>query len=111
MNSMKNKVQLIGNLGTDPEVVNLDSGKKLVKCTLATNDYYTNAKGERLQNTQWHNLVAWNKTADILEKYVVKGQEVAVEGKLTTRTYEDKEGVKRYITEILVHELVMFGKG
>ena len=110
MSSLKNKVQLIGNLGTDPEVISLDSGKLLAKFTLATNDYYNNAKGDKIQDTQWYNIVAWNKTAEIIEKYVSKGNEIALEGKLTNRSYEDKDGVKRYITEIVVSELLMLNK-
>ncbi|MCB0458663.1 MAG: single-stranded DNA-binding protein [Flavobacteriaceae bacterium] len=109
MNALKNKVQLIGNLGNNPEIVALSSGKKLAKFTIATNEVYRNAKGEKVQETQWHNLVAWNKTAEIVEKYLSKGNEVAVEGKLTSRSYEDKEGVKKYITEIVVNELLMLG--
>lgn len=109
MNALKNKVQLIGNLGNNPEIVTLSSGKKLVKFTIATNEVYRNTKGEKVQETQWHNLVAWNKTAEIVEKYLSKGNEVAVEGKLTSRSYEDKEGVKKYITEIVVNELLMLG--
>ena len=80
MNTLKNKVQLIGNLGQEPEVLTLDSGKKLAKFSIATNDYYYNKQGEKIKDTQWHNVVAWGKTADIIEKYIVKGQEVAVEG-------------------------------
>lgn len=109
MNALRNKVQLIGNLGNNPEVIALDSGKKLAKFTIATNEVYRNAKGEKITETQWHHLVAWNKTAEIVEKYLTKGSEVAVEGKLTSRSYEDKEGVKKYITEIVVNELLMLG--
>lgn len=109
MNSLRNKVQLIGNLGNDPEILTLDSGKKLAKFSLATNDSYKNAKGDIIKETQWHHVVAWGKTAEIIEKYLVKGKEVAVEGKLTSRNYEDKEGVKRYITEITCNELLMLG--
>ena len=109
MNSLKNKVQLIGNLGNAPEIVNLESGKKLAKFSIATNDTYKNAQGEKVQDTQWHNLVAWGKTAEIIEKYVVKGSEVAIEGKLTSRTYDDKEGNKRFITEVVVNEVLMLG--
>jgi len=109
MNTLRNKVQLIGNLGKDPEIVNLESGKKLAKFTLATNESYKNAKGEKITDTQWHNIVAWGKTADVIEKYVVKGKEVAVDGKLTTRSWEDKDGIKRYITEIVCNELLMLG--
>jgi len=109
MSTLKNKVQLIGNLGKNPEVITLDSGKKLAKFTIATNESYRNAKGEKVEDTQWHNVIAWNKTAEIAEKYLVKGKEVAIEGKLTSRSYEDKEGVKKYITEIVVNELLMLG--
>ncbi len=109
MNALRNKVQLIGNLGNDPEVISLDSGKKLAKFSIATNESYKNAQGEKVTDTQWHNVIAWNKTAEIVEKYLSKGNEVAVEGKLTSRSYEDKEGVKKYITEIVVNELLMLG--
>ena len=109
MNTLKNKVQLIGNLGQNPEIVNLESDKKLVKFSLATNDTYKNAQGEKVQDTQWHNLVAWGKTAEIIEKYVQKGNEIAVEGKLTSRSYDDKDGNRRFITEIVVNELLMLG--
>ena len=109
MNSLRNRVQLIGNLGTDPEVINLESGRKLAKFPLATNDSYKNAKGDLIKETEWHNIIAWGKTADIVEKFLVKGKEVAVEGKLTSRSYEDKEGVKRYVTEITCNELLMLG--
>ncbi|MBC7535023.1 MAG: single-stranded DNA-binding protein [Ferruginibacter sp.] len=109
MNALRNKVQLIGNLGNAPEVRNTDSGKKLVKFSVATNETYNNAKGEKVKETQWHNLVAWGKIAEIAEKYLQKGSEVAIEGKLITRNYSDKEGNKKYITEILVNDLLMFG--
>lgn len=109
MNTLKNKVQLIGNLGNAPEIVNLESGKKLAKFSIATNETYKNAQGEKVQDTQWHNLVAWGKTAEIIEKFVNKGSEIAIEGKLTTRSYDDKEGVKRYITEVVVSEILMLG--
>ena len=109
MNTLRNKVQLIGNLGNNPEVITLESGKKLAKFSIATNDSYRNASGEKITDTQWHNVIAWNKTAEIVEKYLNKGNEVAVEGKLTSRFYENKEGVKKYITEIVVNELLMLG--
>ena len=109
MNTLRNKVQLIGNLGNDPEIINLESGKTLAKFAIATNESYKNAQGEKVTDTQWHNVIAWNKTAEIVEKYLTKGNEVAVEGKLTSRSYEDKEGVKKYITEIVVNELLMLG--
>ena len=110
MNTLRNKVQLIGNLGNDPEVITLESGKKLAKFAIATNESYKNSNGEKITDTQWHNIVAWGKTADIIEKYVAKGKEVAIEGKLTSRSYETKEGEKRYITEIVCNELLMLGK-
>jgi len=110
MNTLRNKVQLIGNLGNDPEIINLESGKTLAKFSIATNENYTNNKGEKITDTQWHNVVAWGKTAQIIEKYVTKGKEVAIEGKLTSRAYETKEGEKRYITEIVCNELMLLGK-
>ncbi len=110
MNALKNKVQLIGNLGNDPEIIILDSGSKLAKFSMATNETYKNSKGERVTETQWHNVVAWGKTAEIVENYLMKGKEVAVEGKLTSRSYETKDGDKRYITEIQCTELLMLGK-
>ena len=109
MNNLRNKVQLIGHLGQAPEIIAFDGGNKLAKMTLATNETYKNAKGEKHTDTQWHNVVAWGKTADIIEKYLVKGQEVAVEGKLVTKSYLTKEGEKRYRTEIQVSELLMLG--
>ena len=107
---MKNKVQLIGNLGTDPEIINLESGKKLAKIAIATNESYTNDKGEKVTDTQWHNVIAWGKIAEIIEKYLKKGKEVAIEGKLTHRSYEDKHGDKRYATEVVASELLLLGK-
>ena len=109
MNTLRNKVQLIGNLGNNPEIITLDSGKKLAKFSIATNDSYKNAQGEKVTETQWHNVIAWNKTAEIIEKYLEKGKEVAIEGKLTSRSYDDKEGNKRYVTEIVINELLMLG--
>ena len=109
MNNLRNKVQLIGNLGNNPEIVNLDSGKKIAKFSIATNESYKNAQGETIKDTQWHNLVAWGKTADIIEKYLQKGNEVAIEGKLVNRNFDDKDGNKRYVTEVLVNELLMLG--
>ena len=110
MNALRNKVQLIGNLGNDPEIINLESGKKLAKMTIATNDSYKNDSGEKVTDTQWHHVIAWGKTAEIIEKYLTKGKEVAIEGKLTHRSYEDKAGEKRYVTEIVANDLLMIGK-
>ena len=109
MNALVNKVQLIGNLGKEPEVKTLESGKKMARFSVATNESYRNAKGEKVTETQWHNLVAWGKLAEIVEKYLVKGKEVAIEGKLINRSYNDKDGNKKYITEIQVNELRMLG--
>src|SRR5690554_2009050 len=109
MSRLRNKVQLIGNLGKDPEIITLESGRKLAKFSLATNESYKNQKGERVTETQWHNIVAWGKTAEIIESYLTKGKEVAIEGKLTSRSWDDKEGQKRYITEVVCNELVMLG--
>lgn len=109
MSTLRNKVQLIGNLGNDPEIITLESGKKLAKFSLATNESYKDANGEKQTKTDWHNLVAWGKTADIIEKYVTKGKEIAIEGKLSTRSYETKEGEKKYITEVVCNELLMLG--
>ena len=110
MYSLKNKVQLIGNLGKNPEIKTIDTGKKLVKFTVATNEFYTNSKGEKVKETQWHNIVAWGKVAEIAEKYLLKGSEIALEGKLITKDYLDKDGIKKYFTEIQVNELLMLGK-
>jgi single-strand DNA-binding protein len=109
MNSLKNKVQLIGNLGQNPEIVSFENGNKLAKLVVATNETYRNTKGEKITDTQWHNLIAWGKTAEIIEKYLTKGQEVAIEGKLVNDTYEAKDGSKRYTTKIQINELLMLG--
>ena len=110
MNTLKNKVQLIGNLGNAPEVKTLEGGKKLARLSLATNETYKNAKGERITETQWHNVIAWDKTAEIIEKYFTKGLEVMVQGKLINRNYTDKEGIKRYSTEVQANELLILTK-
>lgn len=110
MNAMKNKVQLIGHVGNDPEVKALEGGKKLVNLTIATNDYYINDKGDKIEQTEWHRVTAWGKVAEIIEKYVTKGKEVAIEGKLTHRTYDDKDGNKRYVTDVVVNDILLLGK-
>lgn len=93
----------------DPEVKNLENGGKLAKVSLATNDYYKNKAGEKVTETQWHNLVAWGKTADLVEKYVRKGKEVGIEGKLVTHQYETDKGEKRYITEVVINDILLLG--
>ena len=110
MNAMKNRVQLIGHVGNEPEIKTFDGGKKLANLTIATNDTYRNDKGDKVEQTEWHKVTAWGKTADIIEKYVTTGKEVAIEGKLTHRSYEDKNGEKRYITEVIVNEILLIGK-
>lgn len=109
MNALRNRVQLIGNLGNTPEIITLDSGKKLAKFSLATNETYKNSQGQKVTDTQWHYIVAWNKTAEIIEQYLEKGSEVVIEGKLTSRSFEDNEGNKRYVTEVVCNELLMLG--
>ena len=109
MNTLRNRVQLIGNPGMDPEVKVLENGNKLAKFSIATNDTYRNSKGERVTETQWHNVIAWGKTAELVEKYVKKGKELGLEGKLNNRSYEDAEGAKKYITEIVINEILLLG--
>lgn len=107
MNTIKNRVQLIGNLGRDPEIVEFEGGRKLAKFSLATSEYYKKENGEKVSDTHWHNLVAWGKTAEIAEKFLKKGSEIGVEGKLTSRSYDDKDGNKRYVTEVVIHEILL----
>lgn len=106
MSNLRNNVQLIGRLGKSPEVKQLESGRFVAKVSIATNDIYKNAKGEKVIETQWHNLVAWGKNAENFQKILNKGDEVAIQGKLTHRSYEDKDGYTRYVTEIVVNEFV-----
>ena len=106
MRNLRNRVQLIGNLGMDPEVKNLESGKIMAKISLATSETYVNSVGEKIKDTQWHNVIAWGKQAELAEKYLGKGQQVCIEGKLNNRSYEDKNGEKRYITEVLVNDIL-----
>jgi len=105
MSTLRNKVQLIGNLGNDPEIVTVSSGRKLAKFSMATNENYKNNKGERMTDTQWHHVVAWGKTAELIELYLGKGKEVAVEGKLVTRSWDDPQGQRRFATEVHCHTL------
>jgi len=109
MYALKNKVQLIGHLGNIPEIKQLSDNKKMARFSIATSESYRNAKGEKITETQWHSLVAWGKVAEIAEKYLQKGNEVAIEGKLVNKNYTDKEGIKRYSTEIQVNELLLLG--
>ena len=109
MSTLKNHVQLIGNVGQEPTITNLESGKKVVRFSLATNEYYKDAKGEKQTETNRHRVVAWGKTAEIIEKFVGKGEEVDVTGKLKSRSYKDKEGIKRYVIEIEANEILLLG--
>jgi single-strand DNA-binding protein len=110
MSTMKNSVQLVGNVGQDPEIRNLEGGKKVVNFSIATSDSYKNEKGEKVDQTEWHRIVAWGNSAEIIEKYVVKGNQIGIVGKLTHRTYDDKDGIKRSITEVLVSEVLLMSK-
>ncbi|MEP1085381.1 single-stranded DNA-binding protein [Algoriphagus sp.] len=110
MNALRNKVQLIGHLGAKVELKTLESGKVVGNVNLATNEVYKNQKGERITETTWHRLVIWGKNAEILDKYTDKGSEIAVEGKISNRDYTDKDGVKRFITEIVVNEILLMGE-
>lgn len=107
MNNLKNRVNLIGNLGMNPQVREIGNGRKVARFTLATSESYRNNKGDKVTDTQWHNIVAWGSQATFAERYMEKGQQVAVEGKLTHREYKDSKGEKRYITEIVVNEILI----
>ena len=109
MNSLRNSVRLVGNLGMDPEVKVFDSNKKMVRLSIATNESYKNDKGEKITDTQWHNLIFWGTQAKLAEDLLKKGDEVAVEGKLANRNYTDKDGIKRYVSEIVVNEFLKVG--
>jgi len=102
MRNINNSVQLIGNLGMNPEIKSLESGKTMAKLSIATSDSYISKDGEIIKTTQWHNIIAWNKQAELAEKYLSKGQQVCVAGKINNRSYEDKDGNKQYITEVIV---------
>ena len=102
-------MQLIGHLGMNPEVKTLETGSKLAKFSIATNESYKNAQGEKVTETEWHNVVAWNKTAELVEQYLQKGREVALEGKLTTRSWRDEQGNKKYMTEVVCNEILLLG--
>ncbi len=107
---MKNKVQLIGHVGQDPEIKNFDGGKKLANFSIATNEVFYKENGDKTEKTEWHRVSAWGKLAEIIENYVTKGKEIAIQGKLTHRSYEDKDGQKRYVTEVVANEMLLIGK-
>ena len=110
MKTLRNSVNLIGNLGKDVELKTTASGQSLAKVTIATNDYYKNNKGEVVQDTQWHNLTAWGKTAELMNEMLKKGSEIAIQGKLMYNTYQDKEGNTRYACDIKVNEFIKLTK-
>ena len=99
-----NKVILIGHLGKTPEIMSFDSGKKKATFTIATNSHFKDAQGVRKEDTQWHNIIAWDKLAERATKHLQKGEKVMIEGRLTSRSYDDKDGVKRYITEVVAND-------
>ena len=109
MSTLKNHVQLIGNVGQEPTITNLESGKKAARFSIATNEHYKNSNGEKVQSTDWHTVVAWGKTAEIIENYVGKGKELAITGKLRTRTYTPQGGKDRYVTEVEAKEILLLG--
>lgn len=105
-----NKVILVGNLGKDPEVRHLDNGRAVANFSLATSEVYKNREGERVTNTEWHNVVLWTPLAEVAERFLKKGGQVYIEGKLTTRSYDDKDGIKRYISEVVGREMTLLGR-
>ncbi|UNY98321.1 single-stranded DNA-binding protein [Zhouia spongiae] len=109
MSTIKNRVQLIGNVGQDPVITVLESGKKVAKLFLATNENYKNSKGEKQSQTHWHTIIAWGKTAEIIEKFVDKGKEIGILGKLKTRSYTTEDGQQRYVTEVETKEVLLMG--
>ncbi len=106
MNTLRNQVQLIGNLGQELELKSFENGSTLVRCPLATNEYYINNKGEKIQETQWHTIVSWGKVALNMNTHLSKGDEVAIKGKLVHRKYEDAQGSVKYFSEVLVNEFI-----
>ncbi len=105
-----NKVILVGNLGKDPEVRHLDNGRAVANFSIATSEVYKNREGERVTNTEWHNVVLWTPLAEVAERFLKKGGQVYIEGKLTTRSYDDKDGIKRYVTEVVGREMTLLGR-
>jgi single-strand DNA-binding protein len=110
MNTLRNSVRLVGNLGMDPEIKSFDNNKKLARLSIATHESYKNDKGEKTTETQWHNVVMWNAQAKLAEDYLKKGDEIVIEGKLSSRSYTDKDGNKRFVTEIVANEFLKLGR-
>jgi single-strand DNA-binding protein len=111
MNKVRNSITLIGNLGKDPELKQFENGRTLAKFSLATNEVYRNGNGDKITSTQWHNIVAWGKTAELMGSLLKKGKEVAVTGKLTYRSYQDKDGNNRYVSEIVIEDFALLSAG
>jgi single-strand DNA-binding protein len=110
MNSLRNKVQLIGRLGQDPEIITFEDGGKIARFNLATDDSYKDKQGNKIERTYWHPVVVKNGLVKVVENYITKGREIAIEGKLTNRSWDDNDGKKHYVTEVVVNELLMLGK-
>ena len=109
MNQVKNSVRLIGNLGMNPEVKEVKNGRMMAKFSLATSENYRDENGNKVTETQWHSLIAWGKQAELVSKFLKKGSEVAIEGKITNNSFTDKEGNKRYNTQVVINDLMMLG--
>ena len=110
MNTLRNKVQLIGRLGQDPEIITFEDGGKIARFNLATDDSYKDKNGTKVERTYWHPVVVKNGLVKVVENYITKGKEIAIEGKLTNRSWDDKDGKKHYVTEVIVNELLMLSK-
>src|SRR5690606_32898006 len=110
MNALRNSVRLIGHLGDEPKVKMLNGGKKMATLSVATNEKYRDSKGDMQSDTTWHRLVAWDKQAEIAEKYLKKGSEIAIEGKLSNRTWNDANGARHYLTEVVINSMLMLDK-
>lgn len=110
MNTLRNSVRLIGHLGEAPKVTKLNNGRSVANFSIATNEVYKNNEGQKVEETTWHKLVAWGKQAEIVEKYTKKGSEIAIEGRLTNHSYENKSGEKHYVTEVLVNSIMLMDK-
>jgi len=111
MNALRNKVQLIGRLGQDPDIKTLESGKKVAHFTMATNENFKSADGTKTEETTWHSIVAWNGLAELASKYLKKGREVCIEGRISYRSYTDKNGMPKSVTEIVASDLVLLSSG
>ena len=107
MKNLRNRVQLIGNVGKEPQVRSFESGKTMASFSMATTETYLDQNGKRVNDTQWHQIIAWGKTANFIESYLDKGNRIAVDGKLVHRSYNDKEGATKYITEVVVNEIML----